>query len=183
MQRSNRKGKAARQSKPGNLYFACSYRWHICELCQEDILPGQQYRRCGKKKLHHNPRCAEALAQSSRPARYTAAEWQATLYGSSSERRIIWSRQFQAKETYDCDYCSCWRSYRTEHLAMIYPGDRYIREVWLIDGKIKIKRMHDFCPSDLPDFDEDEDQMSDDQPRCSDNLVTMPAAFVLPKAA
>ncbi len=52
-----------------------------------------------------------------------------------------WDREFQARHEYTCHYC--------DHDPYIFPGDKYIREVWAHGSYMEVRRRHrDPCPED-----------------------------------
>lgn len=144
---------------------------HCCNACGNDILPGQAYQIHGRRKMHLKPVCAEADAQHSDTYTYfDEYYWKSLLIPPKPQRRLLRSYQATAEKEYDCDYC--------KDYPFIHEGDKYSVEVWLVKGKLVIKRRHE-SPSCWDNPENEPTKMKKPEPRQQEHSL----GLKLPMAA
>ena len=133
------------------------HSFFLCAECGDDILPGQQYKMRGKKKSHLNPRCSMSGSQPVFEPIPFDEKWCNLEENRGGRDRCLrtYSRE-HAEKDYTCHRCSHDPAFNREpDLAEIWVGDSYYAEVWIIDGKIEVRRFHEHCP--FPPYDEEEE--------------------------
>ncbi len=141
----------------------------ICADCEDRILPGQLYKMRGRNKTHLKPSCERAGSKpASRKLTYSQFSERRcpTEYPRSANRMLrSYSRQYAEKE-YTCHECRNDKDFdREPDLATIFPGDEYYAEVWLIRGRLEIRRFHKQCPCPPPPegWDRKEEETEDEE--------------------
>lgn len=127
---------------------ACGQRFvHHCAHCGQDILPGQEYRRFGRKKIHVRPDCSKAAAEVDYGVTEAPSEenWRSVL-SDGPKTRLLWSCRHVARKYYDCWRCAGTFRVGHEWRSTIYPGDEYVREVYATPTGLRVYRSHTECP-------------------------------------
>jgi hypothetical protein len=184
---ASRREKRKRTRKKGNIFTAGGTAVHSCVACRGDILPGQAYKRCGKKKWHHVPACDCAgamLADESslwngkrvggsvlafltgrRQSVMGDDYWRALFRFLQKGRRLVCIRCFDAhaREEYDCYDCLHSPHAAQWDFAKIFPGEFYRGEVYVGDHGWEVRRYHHSCPFD-PYEDHFRKEIEDSEP-------------------
>lgn len=150
---------------PRGIYTA-GIRFRLCQDCGEMILPGQQYRRVGKKSVHINPLCIKAQSEVCHEPTELDVWWQPQEIPRSQNRCLrTYFREHAAKE-YVCHRCHYDPAVDLiPDLETIFAGDAYEAQVWVIRGKIEIRRFHQQCPYPPdPEWDDREKKRDSDEP-------------------
>jgi hypothetical protein len=101
-------------------------------------------------------------------------EWQNLENYPKNKNRCLrtYSREHAEKVylCYRCDHDSAFDHHRD--LSEIWTGDPYYAEVWLIRGKIEVRRFHEHCP--FPPYPEEEEYECEEEE--DDELYELPQA-------
>lgn len=137
-------------------HVAGKYLLRFCTDCSGQIMPGQKYRKSGRKYFHVSPDCPEAKVSSpSEPLPQPSIEEFERSRTESSTWRCVWTREYIAKEIYVCDSCKYSYSTRRHALWDIYEGERYRREVWVNGNSMVVRRSHIHCPDDDDPYEDE----------------------------
>jgi hypothetical protein len=137
---------------------------YYCASCGEDILPGQEYRRAGKKKHHLRPDCAHAKAVAATELP-TAPDESEVHYHEKNRTRLLRCYSGVARVDHDCYECSTSRYVNQQMVSTIFVGEHYDAEVWVVRGMLEVRFFHDSCPFDPHEEDlrlrEEEEEFED----------------------
>ncbi len=127
------------------VYTAGIRYFHVCAHCSDDILPGQEYRRAGKKKYHHRPDCEHAKSTHAAEPSPIPDESEVRFH-DKSRTRLLRCYSGVARVDHDCYECSHSRYANQQMVSTIFAGWQYNAEVWLIHGRLEVRFFHDSCP-------------------------------------
>lgn len=102
---------------------------YLCCKCGGCIYPGQSYSSVKNGKIHLSPECEKAKAVSV-PAP-TVPEEEAKFRSNYLPRKLG-SRVGRSKIERECYHIHSADISVDHHLSFIYPGEEYLREVWLM---------------------------------------------------
>lgn len=134
--------------------------FHFCSSCQNDILPGQEYRRSGSKKHHIRPDCKHAKSETAKEPPPVPDETEVRFH-CSSRTRLLRCYSGTAQVEHDCHACLMSRYCNQQMLATIFEGSSYDAEVWLIRGELEVRFFHRSCPYN-PEDDDSRDRYEED---------------------
>lgn len=131
------------------VYTAGMRHFHTCDKCENDILPGQVYKRTWGKKYHLLPDCEHAQAVTATELPRVPDESEVRFHNPSHNKtRLLRCYGGIARVDHDCYACSTSHYVNQQMVSEILAGDEYNAEVWLIRGRLEVRFFHISCPFD-----------------------------------